>query len=119
MLGIQAWIEEALERAHEVMVQHFINVSDNPAIGMRECAAAIQAAATISALTKAKICVERNGLPDVVGLATEELIALAATRTVSAYSSEDIYERHYLAAWASILNAARTQPGPLTPLISS
>jgi hypothetical protein len=111
MLAITVWIEDALAHAHGVMVQHFINVHDNPATGMRECAPAIQAAAAISALTKAKVCAERDGLPDVIGLATEELISLAATPAFSACPTEDIYERHYLAAWASILHAARTQAG--------
>jgi hypothetical protein len=109
MLAIIGWIEGALERAHEVMVQHFVKVQDNPATGMRECASAIRAAAEISALTKAKLCAERDGLPDVIGLATEEVIALAATPVYSTCPTEDIYERHYLAAWASILHAARTQ----------
>ncbi len=79
MVAIVAWLEGALERAHAVMVRHFVRVTDDPATGMRECAEVIRAAAEISAFNKAKVCAERQGEPAMVGLATEEVIALAAT----------------------------------------
>lgn len=107
MTGILSWIEQALERAHAVMVQHFVAVQNNPSTGMRECMPAIRAAAEISAFTKARVCAERAGVPDVIGLATEEVIALGATPLYSTCPTEDLYERHYLAAWAAVLHAAR------------
>ncbi len=113
MVAIVAWLEAALERAHAVMVRHFVRVTDDPATGMRECAEVIRAAAEISAFNKAKVCAERQGEPAMVGLATEQVIALAATPMRSPSVTEDAFERFYLTAWATILHAARTQePGP-------
>jgi hypothetical protein len=74
---------------------------------MRECVDVIRAA-QISAVSKAKICIERQGEPAVVRLATEQVIALAATPAPSQSCTEDIFERFYLAAWAS---AARDEDG--------
>lgn len=108
MVAIVAWLEAALERAHAVMVRHFVRVTDDPATGMRECAEVLRAAAEISAFKKAKICVERQGETAMVGLATEQVIALAATPMRSPSVTEDAFERFYLAAWASVLHAART-----------
>jgi hypothetical protein len=107
MATIFDWLNKGLTFAHEVMVQHFVKVQDNPATGMRDCAEAIRAAAQISAFGKAKVCAERGGVPDAIGLATEEVIALSALPHWDTTPTEDIYERHYLAAWAAILAAQR------------
>lgn len=108
MVAIVAWLEGALERAHSVMVRHFVRVTDDPATGMRECAEALRAAAEISAFKKAKVCVERQGESAMVELATEQVIALAATPMRSPSVTEDAFERFYLAACASVIHAART-----------
>lgn len=106
MVAIVAWLEGALERAHAVMVRHFVRVTDDPATGMRECAEVIRAAAEISAFNKAKVCAERQGESALIALATQQVIALSAKPTPSV--TEDAFERFYLAAWASVLRAART-----------
>ena len=107
-MSMMSWLDAALERAHGVMVKHFVKVQDDPATGMRDCADAIRAAAEISAFSKAKVCAERQGVSSVTNLATEEVIALAATPVRTASATEDTFERCYLAAWASLLHATRT-----------
>ena len=104
-----AWLDEALERAHATMVGHFTKVQDDPATGMRECAPVIRAAAEISAFNRAKACAQRQGLASVVALATEEVVALASTPTRTASATEDVFERCYLAAWATLLHVTKPQ----------
>lgn len=108
MTVVLAWLDRAIAAAHEIMVQHFVKVQDNPATGMRECTNAIRAAAQLSAFKKARVCAERGGMPDMIGLATEEVIALAATPTWATVPTEDLYERYYLSAWACLLHAQRS-----------
>jgi hypothetical protein len=71
-----------------------------PATGRRECVDVIRAAAEISAFSKAKICIERQGEPSLVQFATEQVIALATTAAPTPSCTEDIVERFHLAAWA-------------------
>jgi hypothetical protein len=68
-MSLIPWLDSALERAHAVVVGHFVKVQDNPATGMRECVDVIRPAAQISAFSKAKICIERQGEPSLVQFA--------------------------------------------------
>lgn len=114
MDAIITWLNGALERAHTTMVGHFVKVQDNPATGMRECSPVIRAAAEISAYSKAKICAERQGIPSLIQLATEEVISLAATPVRTECVTEDVFERFYLAAWAILLHTTRSEKSAQT-----
>lgn len=109
--AIGAWLDAEIAAARAMLQRHALRLAGDPVVAMRESFDALRAAAQLTTCIKASACLHRRGLPALVTLATELVIALAATPPLVAHPLDDAFERFALATWARLLHVA-TKPGP-------